>query len=116
MVSIGAQWAVLQSAAWVGMAVSYSLHEGSVTEGLSKTFDGQHPCALCHVVTKGKGSEKKDPAQGVIKMKMVLFCHAQVVFEAAPVGPQFNRAEDEAGLRRQFAPPLPPPRNAAAIV
>ncbi len=116
MVSIGAQWAVLQSAAWVGMAVSYSIHEGSVSEGLSKTFDGQHPCALCDVVTKGKGSEKKDPAQGVIKMKMGLFCQAHLIFEAATVGPQFNRAEDEAGLCRQLSPPVPPPRDAAAIV
>ncbi|MDB6075672.1 MAG: hypothetical protein JWO89_3312 [Verrucomicrobiaceae bacterium] len=116
MVSIGAQWAVLQSAAWVGMAVSYSLHEGSVTEGLSKTFDGQHPCALCDVVTKGKGSEKKDPAHGVIKMKMVLFCSAPLLFEAVPAEPSFTRAEDEAALRRQFAPPLPPPRSAAVIV
>jgi hypothetical protein len=58
MVSIGAQWAVLQSVAWVGMAVSYSMKEGSITEGLSKTFDGEHPCPLCCAVKKGTDSEK----------------------------------------------------------
>ena len=50
VVSIGLHWAVLQSAAWVGMAVAYTVEKGSLSEGLSDTFDGDHPCPLCMVV------------------------------------------------------------------
>lgn len=116
MVSIGAQWAVLQSAAWVGMAVSYSLKEGSVAEGLSKTFDGQHPCALCDVVTKGKQSEKKDPTENTSKVKLTLFCQSHTLFSVAPVEPCFAPAENEAGIRRLISPPVPPPRGSATAV
>jgi hypothetical protein len=62
MVSIGAQWAVLQGVAWVGMAVTYSLQDGSLAEGLSKTFDGEHPCPLCKAVKKGV-EDDQSPAQ-----------------------------------------------------
>ncbi len=116
MVSIGAQWAVLQSAAWVGMAVSYSLHEGSVTEGLSKTFDGRHPCALCDVVTKGKQSEKKDPVESASKVKLTLFSQTHMIFAVVPSGHHFAPAENEAALRRLISPPVPPPRGIAAAV
>ena len=113
MFSIGAQWAVLQSAAWVGMAVSYSLKERSVTQGLSQTFDGRHPCALCKVVTKSKQTEKKDPTENIAKLKLDLFCNAQVIFATVPVGNRFPHAENQEGSTRLFAPPVPPPRGAA---
>ena len=116
MVSIGAQWAVLQSAAWVGMAVSYSLHERSVTQGLSKTFDGEHPCALCDVVTKGKQSEKKDPIEKVAKVKLVLFSQTRLIFAVVPSVHHFAPAENEAALRRLISPPVPPPRGVATAV
>lgn len=60
IISIGAQWAVLQGVAWVGMAVSYSIREGSVAEGLSQTFDGKHPCPLCLAAKKGAAGEGQD--------------------------------------------------------
>ena len=39
ILTIGGHWAVLQSVAWVGMAVSYS-QNASFKEALQKTFDG----------------------------------------------------------------------------
>lgn len=57
MISIGAPWAVLQSLAWVGMTVAYSVREGSVVEGVSQTFDGRHRCVLCQTVADGTRSE-----------------------------------------------------------
>jgi hypothetical protein len=43
----------MQSIAWAGMAVSYSADSG-IAAGLKKTFGGQHPCSLCHAITKAK--------------------------------------------------------------
>jgi hypothetical protein len=60
--SIGAHWPILQSVAWVGMAVSYS-QTAPLKEALEKTFDGQHPCQLCDFVQTGKDAEKKQSAK-----------------------------------------------------
>jgi hypothetical protein len=109
MVSIGAQWAVLQSAAWVGMALSYSLQERSVAEGLSKTFDGQHPCPLCKAVDKGKQSEKKNPTERAAKLQLDLFCNQETHFLTVPARGGFPFAENETGASRPLVPPLPPP-------
>ena len=114
MISIGAQWAVLQSAAWMSMAVSYTIKAGSIAEGLSQTFDGKHPCKLCHVVKKGTDSEKKDPTkQETAKKKIELFTnsHALLVI-ARPSVQEQPRAEEPSALVRKTAPPLQPPRCA----
>jgi hypothetical protein len=111
MISIGAQWAVLQSAAWISMAVSYSIKTGSVTEGLSQTFDGDHPCALCCVVKKGTESEKKDPKQETAKKKLELFTHGRAIVVIAPPTIEVDRgAENQFGKARAEAPPHQPPR------
>ncbi|MBV9656588.1 MAG: hypothetical protein JO295_00630 [Verrucomicrobia bacterium] len=47
----GGQIVVLQSLAWTQMLVTAVQHEGvSVPAALARTFDGQHPCALCRQV------------------------------------------------------------------
>lgn len=117
MVSIGAQWAVLQSAAWVGMMVSYSIKAGSVTEGLSETFDGEHPCPMCKLVDKGEQSEKKDPTKEAKKLtlKQDLFADSVIESLSPPRAVAFPHAADEALLPRlTFSPPVPPPRCGAA--
>jgi hypothetical protein len=65
---IGGQWMALQGVAWIGMAVTYSLQEKSITEGLSKTFDGEHPCPLCVAAKKGM-DEDQSPANNPQKAK-----------------------------------------------
>ena len=55
---IGGHWAILQSAAWAGMLVSYS-EKSTLSEALTKTFDGKNPCRLCKLVGEGKKSERK---------------------------------------------------------
>ena len=57
--SVGLHWAVLQSAAWVTMMVTYS-KDATVVEALEKTFDGEHPCPLCKVVEKGAAADGKN--------------------------------------------------------
>ena len=110
MISIGAQWAVLQSAAWVGMAVTYSIKAGSVAEGLSETFDGEHPCPMCKLVAEGKSSEKKDPKSSA-KLKIELFAQQYTVLVfARPTAHELPRAVDETAPSRHLSPPVPPPR------
>jgi len=58
---IGGHWAILQTTAWVGMVVEYSATFG-VQAGLTKTFDGQHPCELCRSIAHHTGAEKKQAA------------------------------------------------------
>jgi hypothetical protein len=54
----GSQWVVLQSVAWASMFVRYAQVEDLGT-ALEQTFDGQHPCKLCHRVQQGQRAEKK---------------------------------------------------------
>lgn len=55
---LGGHWAILQTAAWVGMVIDYSKTEG-VDAGIAKTFDGKHPCPLCLSIAKNKEKEGK---------------------------------------------------------
>ena len=42
------------------MAVSYSARDG-IAEGLSRTFDGEHPCPLCLAIA---AAEREDTTEG----------------------------------------------------
>jgi hypothetical protein len=116
MVSIGGQWVVLQGVAWVGMAVSYSLEEGSVGSGLSKTFDGEHPCPLCKAVKKGS-QEDQDSAtpgeKGFGKTKVELSEDGVVfIFPPAPVR-MAHGVVVEVGVARVCVPEERPPKGLA---
>lgn len=58
VLTLGLHWAVLQTVAWTGMLVAYSAEVG-LREGVSRTFDGQHPCPLCKAIQKGRAEEKQ---------------------------------------------------------
>jgi hypothetical protein len=111
MISIGAQWAVLQSAAWLGMAVSYSIRAGSVVDGLGKTFDGRHPCALCRAVEKGSRDGKRKsslPGEKMAKQKLHLLSALSLAMPTAS-----SRQEHPAWIgilpERTLKPAIPPP-------
>jgi hypothetical protein len=55
---LGGHWAVLQTGAWMGMIVQYSQQAG-LKAGLARTFDGEHPCAVCKAIQDGKKHEQK---------------------------------------------------------
>jgi hypothetical protein len=55
---LGGHWAILQVGAWAGMAVSYTQQAGLMC-GLSQTFDGEHPCAMCKAIQDGQKQEQK---------------------------------------------------------
>jgi hypothetical protein len=106
--SIGLHWSFLQSLAWVGMFISYS-HEASLKAALVKTFDGQHPCALCKQVAQGKQAEKKaefEPAG-----KKFEFSYTPAVFEfRAPSYCWETSAPAVCAAPMAHTPPVPPPR------
>jgi hypothetical protein len=115
MISIGLHWAVLQSAAWVGMAVAYSVEKGSVVEGLSDTFDGDHPCPLCKAVEKGVESEQQ-PKDGqplpskTKEMQLTLALVSIPRFVFPPVVPEAWITTSSAALSRHERPVTPPPQ------
>lgn len=109
MVSIGGQWMIVQSVAWVGMAVKYSTEEKSIVEGLSKTFDGEHPCTLCKAVDEGQKQEKKQTKKEM-GVKLELFLTQTVIILSPPAEDEFSRASDETAVCRCAEPSVPPPR------
>jgi hypothetical protein len=108
VLTLGGHWALLQSAAWVSMFVSNAQHD-SWQLALNKTFDGQHPCALCHAVAQGQQAEHQQP-QGFTVEKFELFLAEPEVFaflepSVSPLPPP-----EAIGLGRAEQPPTPPPR------
>lgn len=59
-VAVGLHWILLQCVAWLSMAVIYTEQEGSLAEGLAMTFDGNHPCAMCHAISAAKKADGGD--------------------------------------------------------
>src|SRR4026209_232016 len=69
--AIGLQWIALQSLAWTTMLIDYS-KRAPLCQAIAQTFDGAHPCSLCHVVATGKASEKKSDMQAPVpKIDMI---------------------------------------------
>ncbi|PYL86529.1 MAG: hypothetical protein DMF17_05875 [Verrucomicrobia bacterium] len=60
--AIGLHWIALQSVAWTTMVIEYSKH-APLCQAITQTFDGAHPCSLCHAVNTGKNSDKKSDFQ-----------------------------------------------------
>lgn len=109
--SLGAHWMFLQSVAWVGMVVNYS-HDASLSEALSKTFDGKHPCCLCKFVQEGKAKEKKQEAQKPLKeIEKSLPADTLLVVVPPPTPALFFNAPLLANSRVE-TPPTPPPEPA----
>jgi hypothetical protein len=106
--SIGLQWGVLQSIAWVGMMVDYS-REGSLGEALVKTFDGRHPCALCKAIAKGQKSDKPAEFPPTVKKFEFLYSPAVFVFNPPTESWEVDMLEEQAHSANR-APPVPPPK------
>lgn len=104
---IGAQWPVLQSVAWLNMIVSYTKESG-LSEGISKTFDGKHPCKLCKFVSEGKSAEKKkSQGQSVKKFDLFLATTPNVIIGRVVF---LDHPPFAAAVRlRASDPPSPPP-------
>ena len=106
---LGGHWAVLQVAAWTGMAITYS-QKDSLSTALSKTFDGKHLCKLCKLVRDGKKAEKKSNPKFDTK-KLDSFVAGSSLFLFPPLKPNFTPRNF--AFKSRVAAPLSPPPKAA---
>ena len=86
---IGGPWAVLQTVAWTKMIVDYS-QGTTLGEAVAKTFDGEHPCALCKKISKAKTERPMAPGTASFMPKDFSFLAVQRVSLMVPEGSQFN--------------------------
>jgi hypothetical protein len=110
VLAVGGHWAVLQTAAWVGMVISYS-QDAPLKEAVAKTFDGQHPCKLCKAVQAGKTSEQKQASSNVETKLDFWLARSASLLDAPPTFVVLP-AEPDSARRRAETPPTPPPRLA----
>jgi hypothetical protein len=115
LMTLGAQWYVLQSVAWARMLVQFSRAE-PLAEAIEKTFDGKHPCSLCIKIKAGREEEKREQQKNPLakaEFKPELFIESPELI--APV-PDFlsDDAVPFVPHRRfgpSYSPPTPPPRH-----
>jgi hypothetical protein len=108
----GAHWVLLQVTAWTGMVIERTQTSGVVV-AVETTFDGAHPCALCHAITEGNQEErKKDPEAPVVKKAPDSKFLAQEIFvlpvRSADGEIQWPDRVEHAEIRVE-APLTPPP-------
>jgi len=109
LTAIGAHWVVLQSVAWTTM-LAENLRTNSVSEAVARTFDGEHPCALCKKIAQGKQTEKK--SEFPPEAKKFEYSFTTALFTFIPPSHFYElRAPDADCDALVHAPPLPPPRR-----
>jgi hypothetical protein len=107
--AIGLHWVALQSVAWATMIVDYS-KRAPLCSAIAQTFDGAHPCSLCHAVDKGKTSEKRSDMQSP-GPKIDIICVARTI-RLMTLATRFDFAVADFSLsERRHSPPVPPPRS-----
>jgi hypothetical protein len=107
--AIGLQWLALQSIAWTAMIVDYS-KRGSLCQAIAETFDGVHPCSLCHVVNREKTAQKKSDLQ-FLTPKIDIICTKRGMTLVRPFV-RFEYATSDFSVSEiGHSPLVPPPRN-----
>ena len=106
----GGHWLALQSLAWTEMLVKYS-HEAQLAEAVAKTFDGQHPCALCVSIEQGKKSERHAPVE-LAKVKPVFVLPVGSALMRCMGTPWARALLETRGELLCEQPAVPPPRGA----
>ena len=85
--------------------------QDSLTVAVAKTFDGEHPCQLCHTVKEGRQEEQKKQARTTIaKLDAVLAPAIQIPLR--PEAPHVFLSVAQ-WLREVSLSPLTPPPRAA---
>ena len=87
-----------------------NVRHAPLSEAVAMTFDGSHPCHLCHAVAEGKKSEKKSEILPTVA-KLDLICPSQPQTWQPPfVLYDYGAVTLGIAVRNQ-APPTPPPRS-----
>jgi hypothetical protein len=107
--AIGLQWVALQSIAWTTMLVQ-NTKCAPLRVAISQTFDGAHPCSLCHIVNKGKSTERKSDTQLLVP-KMDMMCVARTTQLMPKFSPFDYAIRNLSFFEIEYSPPVPPPRS-----
>jgi hypothetical protein len=91
------------------MVIDYSKH-APLCQAIAQTFDGAHPCSLCHVVSKGKNSEKKQDLRSS-SPKIDMICAPLANRIDRPFVPFEHAINGSCSLELGQPPPVPPPRS-----
>jgi len=110
----GAQWLVLQGAAWSFMLATYTAR-GSLRDGVAKTFDGKHPCCMCKSIKKARTEEsaqQKNPAAPVKEDARFVGVTATALALLLPPASRLRAVsfDSRTPAVRTERPPVPPPR------
>jgi len=90
------------------MLIEYT-KSAPLCRAILQTFDGAHPCSLCHVVGKGKNSEKKQDLDSPAS-KIDMICASFATGIVQPFVPFEYAAGDSFSFEFGLSPPVPPPR------
>ena len=110
VLTTGAHWAALQTVAWTTMIAANLSRQHSLTEAVSETFDGKHPCPLCQAIAAGKKSEKKSAA-AASTLKREFPPVVQRAFLYPPLDFKMVPTANFFAASRSQKPPVPPPRG-----
>lgn len=104
LTGMGAHLAVLQGCAWAAMTWR-AVHGRTVSQALSETFDGKHPCPVCAAIKASSPAESLTAAS-VPPLDMI--AHAPLIVPApAPARPSLpERLLAASGFE---PPPVSPP-------
>jgi hypothetical protein len=91
------------------MIIDYS-KRAPLCQAITETFDGAHPCSLCHTVNAGKDSEKKSDLQSPTR-KIDMICASRTISLLQPFVPVEYAARDFSFDNVGRSPPVPPPRR-----
>ena len=106
----GGHWLALQSIAWGTMIIDYA-KEAGVAAAISKTFDGENPCAICKNIEQGKKTEKKAET-GIAISRLEFFHDAQQAHLTQPDRFRVLTVPLARSHSRSEPPLLRPPRGA----
>ena len=110
--SMGLHWVLLQSAAWMGMVVTYS-QDTTLLQGVAMTFDGEHPCRWCRSVEQGAASHKQQEVRFSVT-KVEFLVPETVTFTSDPaVTGLVTRFPTLSQGALRLTPPTPPPERIA---
>ena len=109
VLTTGLHWAALQSVAW-GTMLAGHLRTQSVTESVSQTFDGRHPCCLCKAIAAAKKAQKQGETVSVtVKFEYPPVADGVVMFPPALF--TLLPADDIYATLLSSEPVAPPPRS-----
>lgn len=114
VLSLGLHWALFQTVAWTGMILSYS-REAPLRQAVFMTFDGEHPCALCHSIRQGRAEEKqqdREQSKPVSKLDLGLIWRTADL-DLSRAGP-LAAASVILPTSRSDEPPKPHPRGSGS--